>query len=326
MKKILSLFFTAVLCTMGCQPDALIEPAGEVSLAKPLVRKCAANDVLQQQLAADPTLRQRMDQIEQFTAHAIKTNATARLVNGVIEIPVVVHVLYRLASENISDAQVQSQIDILNEDFNNTNADRNTVPAEFTDEQTSVGVRFVLDRIIRKYSSKRDWRYNDDMKKTSKGGSDPVDPSQYLNAWVVNKISYQGSYLFGFGQFPGGNPATDGIVVGHKFWGRTGVVAFPYDKGRTATHEVGHWLNLRHIWGDATCGDDLVSDTPVHNTSNFGCPTYPHKSTCAGTPTEMTVNYMDYTDDGCMVMFTNGQKSRMLAVFAPGGPRASFAQ
>ncbi|MFM8918170.1 MAG: M43 family zinc metalloprotease, partial [Bacteroidota bacterium] len=99
-----------------------------------------------------------------------------------------------------------------------------------------------------------------------------------------------------------------------------------YNKGRTATHELGHWLNLRHIWGDATCGSDQVSDTPTHNASNYGCPSYPHYSTCSGSPIEMTMNYMDYTDDACMYMFTAGQKSRMNATFLSGGGRNSFAQ
>jgi hypothetical protein len=98
----------------------------------------------------------------------------------------------------------------------------------------------------------------------------------------------------------------------------------PYNLGRTATHEVGHWLNLRHIWGDATCGDDLVGDTPLHNTANYGCPAAGHRSTCTGTPIEMTMNYMDYTDDACMYMFSAGQSTRMNALFATGGTRASM--
>jgi hypothetical protein len=100
--------------------------------------------------------------------------------------------------------------------------------------------------------------------------------------------------------------------------------AYPYNLGRTATHEVGHWMNLRHIWGDATCGSDLVADTPNHNAANYGVPTYPHLSTCTVTPIEMTMNFMDYTDDRGMYMFTNGQKSRMTALFASGGVRAGF--
>jgi len=134
--------------------------------------------------------------------------------------------------------------------------------------------------------------------------------------------------LLGYAQFPGGTASTDGVVV---LYSSMGSVANPfpgggsYARGRTLTHEVGHWLNLRHIWGDATCGNDQVADTPVHNTSNGGCPTYPHLSTCSGTPVEMTMNYMDYTYDACMYMFTAGQKTRMQAVLAAGGSRASLA-
>ncbi|RZK45680.1 MAG: zinc metalloprotease, partial [Pedobacter sp.] len=115
-------------------------------------------------------------------------------------------------------------------------------------------------------------------------------------------------------------------VLGYNFTGRTGSVSAPYNKGRTATHEVGHWLNLRHIWGDATCGNDQVGDTPPHNTANYGCPTSTHRSTCSGTPLEMTMNYMDYTDDACMYMFSAGQETRMLSIFVAGGSRNSFAQ
>jgi hypothetical protein len=160
------------------------------------------------------------------------------------------------------------------------------------------------------------------MKKSSKGGIDPTNPAQNLNIWVVNNMGD----ILGYAQFPGGSPATDGVVIAHNFFGRTGVVSAPYHLGRTTTHEVGHWLNLRHIWGDATCGNDQVSDTPAHNTANYGCPAAGHKSTCTGTPVEMTMNYMDYTDDACMYMFSAGQKSRMLAIFAAGGARAAMAQ
>ena len=121
---------------------------------------------------------------------------------------------------------------------------------------------------------------------------------------------------------------TDGIIVHYRAFGSTDDGPFDletqYNKGRTLTHEMGHFFGLRHIWGDATCGSDLVSDTPTHNTANFGCPTYPHLSTCTGRPVEMTMNYMDYTDDACMFMFSSGQKNRSLAIFAAGGPRASF--
>ena len=185
-------------------------------------------------------------------------------------------------------------------------------------------IKFVLSQIVRKSTNKKSWGTNDAVKKSSLGGSDPVNPSTSLNMWACNL----GQSLLGYAQFPGGSLATDGVVVLYSAFGSqakaAGVYAANYNLGRTATHEVGHWLNLRHIWGDATCGSDIVDDTPQHNTSNGGCPTATHRSTCTGTPLEMWMNYMDYTYDGCMYMFSNGQKARAMAVFVSGGARASF--
>ena len=141
-----------------------------------------------------------------------------------------------------------------------------------------------------------------------------------LNMWTCNL----GNGILGYAQFPGGNPATDGVVILYNAFGLTNLV--PYDKGRTATHEVGHWFNLRHIWGDATCGNDFVDDTPLHTGANFGCPPEGLRSTCIGTPIMMTMNYMDYSDDPCLYMFSAGQKTRMNATFVVGGPRNTFAQ
>lgn len=160
------------------------------------------------------------------------------------------------------------------------------------------------------------------MKFASQGGINATTPTTHLNIWVCN----MGGGILGYAQFPGGNPATDGVVLDDLATGLSGNAGAPYNLGRTATHEVGHWLGLYHIWGDATCGNDLVSDTPSHNSPNYGCPSSGHLSTCTGTPVEMTMNYMDYTDDRCMYMFTLGQKSRMKALFATGGARLSFAQ
>jgi len=209
---------------------------------------------------------------------------------------------------------------VLNEDFNLQNNDNNQVPSLFASVKAKVGVHYTLVSTIRKKTSKKSFNANDVMKYSSKGGDDVVDPEHKLNIWVCNL----GGGLLGYAQFPGGAAATDGVVILYKAFGRTGTLITPYDKGRTATHEVGHWMNLRHIWGDATCGNDFVDDTPKHTTANFGCPEFPHYNTCGDNAVEMTMNYMDYTDDPCMYMFSNGQKSRMLAVFAAGGPRASF--
>ncbi|HYE54615.1 MAG TPA: zinc metalloprotease [Chitinophagaceae bacterium] len=328
MRKIYLALLACSALVFSCKKqDSSSKELPETAATAELVqRHCAAQLVLEQQLAADPDMRSRRQALEESTRRFIESK-DARLVNGVLEIPVIVNVIYRTAAENISQAQIQSQIDVLNEDFGNTNADRFNVPLEFQDEQATVGIRFVLAGINRKSNSKRSWSLNDDMKRSSKGGIDPTDPAHNLNIWVVNKMTYMGGTILGYAQFPGGSLATDGVVIGYNFFGRTGTVSAPYNKGRTATHEVGHWMNLAHIWGDATCGNDAVSDTPPHNAPNYGCPSYPHRSTCSGTPVEMTMNYMDYTDDGCMYMFSNGQSARMKATFfAANAPRASFAQ
>ncbi|TDE02761.1 zinc metalloprotease [Flavobacterium sandaracinum] len=312
MKKIL-LSAAALVMLFSCQNDTT-ETAPETSaVAK---RGCASQEVLAAQMKADPTLALRMSKIEAFTEKAM---LSGRLVNGKIEIPVVVNVLYRTAAENISLAQIQSQIDVLNEDFNATNSDFSSTPALFSGVAANVGITFVLQNVVRKATRTTSFSTNDAMKSANKGIA-PTTPNTVLNMWSCNL----GGGILGYAQFPGGSSATDGVVMDNNAFGRTGTVSGVYNLGRTATHEVGHWMNLRHIWGDATCGSDLVSDTPTHNTANYGVPAYPHYSTCTGTPVEMTMNYMDYTDDRGMYMFTNGQKSRMAAIFVSGGARAGF--
>ena len=319
MKKIILSAF-ALLFLFSCSNDETSTPTEEKNqLTHDHHRGCASHEVLEEQLRQDPSLAQRMQQIEKFTNEAIRTG---KLVNGKIQIPVVVNVLYKTTAENISLAQIQSQIDVLNKDFNATNSDFNQVPATFSAVKANVGISFVLDAVNRKYVNKTSWATNDAMKKTSTGGIAPTSPTTKLNLWVCTI----GGGILGYAQFPGGSSATDGVVIDSKYLGTTGRATAPFNKGRTATHEVGHWMNLRHIWGDATCGSDLVSDTPTHNTANYGIPAFPHYSTCSGTPIEMTMNYMDYTDDAGMYMFSNGQKSRMLSIFASGGARNSFAQ
>lgn len=286
-------------------------------------RLCVSYDVLQRQLKEDPSIQQRMDEIEAFTNRFISRGEMSQntlLPDGTLQIPVVVNVLYRTAAENISLAQIQSQIDVLNEDFAATNADYNSTSTYNSVKAGDTRIRFVLDQVIRKQTNKTSWSTNDAVKKTNRGGLNPTSPTTKLNLWVCNL----GGGILGYAQFPGGSSATDGVVCDNNAFGRVGTAAAPFNKGRTATHEVGHWLNLRHIWGDATCGNDQVGDTPLHNTANYGCPAAGHRSTCSGTPVEMTMNYMDYTDDACMYMFSAGQKSRMQATYAVGGPRASF--
>jgi hypothetical protein len=312
MKKIL-LSAVALVMLFSCQNDTTEVAPEANAIAR---RGCASQEVLDAQMKADPTLALRMNQIEAFTQ---KSMINGRLVGGRIEIPVVVNVLYKLESENISLAQIQSQIDVLNEDFNKLNSDYIKTPAEFSALVADVQITFVLQNVVRKATRSTSFSTNDAMKSASKG-IPPTSPSTVLNMWSCNL----GGGILGYAQFPGGSLATDGVVMDNNAFGRVGTVSGVYNLGRTATHEVGHWMNLRHIWGDATCGSDLVSDTPTHNTANYGDPAYPHYSTCTGTPVEMTMNYMDYTDDRGMYMFSNGQKSRMAAIFVSGGARASF--
>ncbi|MCL9804339.1 zinc metalloprotease [Flavobacterium amniphilum] len=315
MKKLLLTASVAFLM-FSCQKDNVNEDQSSKVSAH---RGCASHAVLEQQLKDNPQLASRMADIENFTNEAIKAG---RLVNGKIEIPVVVNVLYRTTAENISLAQIQSQIDVLNKDFNATNSDYNQVPALFSGVKANVGISFVLDQVIRKSTTKSSWGTADAMKNSKKGGIAATSPTTKLNMWVCTI----GGGILGYAQFPGGAASTDGVAIDSKYFGLSGSANAPYNLGRTATHEVGHWMNLRHIWGDATCGSDLVADTPVHNTANYGKPAYPHYSTCTGTPVEMTMNYMDYTDDDAMYMFSAGQKSRVDAIFVSGGARNSFAQ
>jgi Pregnancy-associated plasma protein-A/Secretion system C-terminal sorting domain/Fibronectin type III domain len=291
-------------------------------------RNCAAMEVLEQQLQADPTMLQRLEAIERHTKNfASKSQLNTR---GVVTIPVVFHIVYRNATENIGDALIQNQIAVLNADFRKLNANRGNTPSVFSALAADVEVNFCLaqrnvDGIastgIMRYSSNSttEWGTSDAIKKTASGGVDPWDASKYLNIWVCAI----GGGILGYAQFPGGPAATDGVVIDYKNVGTTTANA-PFNLGRTATHEVGHWLNLRHIWGDASCGNDLVNDTPTQLTSNYGCPTFPRTTCNNGVNGDMFMNYMDYTNDACMSMFSVGQKARMQAVLSAGGPRASL--
>lgn len=313
-----------VLCTMVC----FILFFSLVSFGQE--RNCGSMEVLDRQIKENPSMLKNMEEIEKQVQEYIRNNANGNGQRAIITIPTVVHVVYRTTTENISDAQVQSQIDVLNADFKALNSDLSLTPSIFTGVIGNPEIEFCLATqdpsgnattgINRKSTTVTSWGTNDNVKKTAQGGVDPWNAANYLNIWVCNI----GGGILGYAQFPGGPASTDGVVLDYRYTGTLGTATAPYHKGRTGTHEVGHWLNLRHIWGDATCGSDLVSDTPVHNTSNGGCPAYPHYSTCSGAPVEMTMNYMDYTYDACMYMFSQGQKTRMRAVLEGSGSRSSL--
>ncbi|MBX2929707.1 MAG: fibronectin type III domain-containing protein [Saprospiraceae bacterium] len=299
-------------------------------------RNCGTMEALEQQLQQDPSMRDRMEAIERHTErYQSGDNVQFR---AVITIPVVFHIVHNGQAvgtgENVSDAIVLAQLDQMNQDFRKLNSDAGLVPSIFQGVHADTEIQFCLAQrtpsgtatngINRVNGGQTSWTVN--QINSSLKPSTIWDRNQYLNVWSV-RFGGGDAGLLGYAQFPGGTASTDGVVV---LFSSMGSVANPYPgggnyaRGRTLTHEVGHWLNLRHIWGDATCGNDFVADTPVHNTSNGGCPTYPHYSTCSGSPIEMTMNYMDYTYDACMYMFTAGQSTRMNAVLASGGARASL--
>lgn len=321
MKKTLAIVVSVSLFAASCTKDTNMN--SEMETAEPVASgRCASHEVLVEQIKNDPSRGERLEALERFTAEYIKhpeTYSSVRDAQGNVVIPVVFNVLYKLSAENISNAQIQSQIDVLNADFSAGNSDYNSTPSYFQSVRSGdTKIRFVLSTINRKATNKKSWTTNDAMKKASQGGINPTNPENTLNIWVCN----MGGGILGYAQFPGGPAATDGVVLDDRATGNTGTAAAPYGKGRTATHEVGHWLNLRHIWGDATCGNDFVSDTPLHQSSNGGCPAFPKYGSCSATIPMQTMNYMDYTYDACMYMFTVGQSQRMNATFT--GSRSGF--
>lgn len=262
-------------------------------------------------------------------------------VNVIYNIPVIVHVIHNAEAvgtgANLTQAQVNSQFDVLNEDFSLTNADTTNIPAVFRTVAANCEIHFCpaavdpqgnilaepgIDRIDRNskgFSAPpyANTNYIDNTMKTATSW----DPTQYMNIWVMDL----GGGLLGYAQFPsnsglgglntnGGAANQDGVVIVYTSFGRIGNVQAPYDLGRTASHEIGHWLGLLHINGDGNCANDFVGDTPSQAALNFGCPNFPQVTCTNGPNGDMFMNYMDYVDDGCMNMFSLGQKARMVTV------------
>jgi hypothetical protein len=277
--------------------------------------RCGSHEAVKQQMATDPVYAKKVQELLKNKGNYSRSNQKGKPENpgkppapSSITIPVIVHVLYNTPEQNISDAQVQSQVDVLNEDFGASNNDYNNYDAGYGAVKGDMEISFCLVQVIHKQTRHKSFAFNDNMKYSVRGGSDAVDPMHKLNIWVCDL----GNSILGFAYYPGISPEKFGVVCHTNAFGRgAGYNLFEdYDLGRTATHEVGHSLGLVHIWGDKTCGTDEVDDTPLHNTSNFGCPEEGHLSTCTGTPLEMWMNYMDYTDDACMYFFSDGQVSR----------------
>ncbi len=297
----------------------------------PRRRTCAHMAVHELLVETDPGYRDRRLEVEAHTERSMVSGQAQRVAAKSLTIQVVVHVIHRTADENVSDAQVKSQIRVLNKDFGLTNTDRNKVPPPFKGLVGNPKIKFQLAKrdprgkpttgITRTATTVPEFGADNGVKRKSRGGKDPWDPARYLNIWVCTL----GGGLLGYAQFPGGPAATDGVVILYTAFGTSGAAAAPFNLGRTATHEVGHWLNLRHIWGDTNdcSGSDQVSDTPKAQMPNYGTPTWPHISCNNGPNGDMFMNYMDYVDDAAMFMFTQGQAARMNATLA--GPRKKLA-
>ncbi|MCB0819769.1 MAG: hypothetical protein KDC13_04030 [Bacteroidetes bacterium] len=285
---------------------------------------CGTMEYYRQTAAMHPEVMKRLEKInQQAFEDAVSEEKGA---DEVFFIPVVVHVVYNTSVQNISMDQIQSQIDVLNEDYARTNADAGQTPSNFQSVAADTKIRFCLAQrdpsgqasngVTRTQTSAQSFPLGGSVKSEATGGKSGWPSDQYLNIWVCNLVDP----LIGFATLPGtALPGQDGVVITYKHFGRTGQVQAPYNKGRTATHEVGHWLNLLHIWGDdenssdACAGTDQIEDTPNQSGPYFGCPSGAQTS-CGSS--DMFMNYMDYTNDACMNMFTTGQKVRMRSALA----------
>lgn len=273
---------------------------------------------------------------------------SGRTTAGLISIPIIVHVVHNGepigSGTNLSQAQVMAQIEVLNEDFRRKFGTRgyNDDPAgadieiEFCLSSVDENGNMMSEPGIDRHNGNQDDWSRDEIENKLKPNT-YWDPNKFYNIWTV-KFAAADANLLGYAQFPdqsglaglqeqGGPASTDGVVVRYQSFGSTDkgdfpVMQAPYNKGRTLTHETGHWLGLRHIWGDGNCAEDFVSDTPPAAGPSSGCPV--GRISCGGV--NMVQNYMDYSEDACMNIFTNGQKNRMLAVMEVSPRRKTLLQ
>jgi len=306
--------------------------------------KCGTMESYYNRVAKNPSILEKHKQIETFTADWIRKSANKSGQRSILTIPVIVHVIHAGegvgTGSNISDAQIYSQIDVLNLDFRRLNEDSLETSHPFWVNAADSEIEFCLamqdeegeptdgiDRIdgLDEFGYESWWdteEFDTIVKPYTQW-----DPNSYLNIWVMAFDSTgPDESTLGYATFPDEHGAeNDGVVIRYDAFGTIEAVEYPTDLGRTATHEVGHYFNLSHIWGDDNCGDDFVADTPPQEDKHDGCPTFPDNdfNSCGSDENgEMFMNYMDYSDDECLVMFTFDQADRMYAAIS--GPRASL--
>ena len=326
--KIKHLFLSALtLCLfsiIACNKDNALNEANIAvpeSVKESFLKHCSTDEHFANQLALNPMLKAHHEELDELTQRFMATYDGKVSTRGLVTIPVVFHVVYNTAAQNVSDAMIAAQLKVLNDDFRNATAVAGAANVE---------VQFVMAKrtpsgaattgIERRFST-ASFGADDKMKRLSTGGLDAWNATKYLNFWVCNL----GGGLLGYATFPSSlvySPTLDGVVC--LFSTLPGGTAAPYNLGRTATHEVGHWLNLYHTFqggcaAGATTGGDQVSDTPAEKSSAFGCPV--GRNTCSSAGDDPIKNYMDYSDDSCMNQYTTGQKARVQYIFSATGAR-----
>ncbi|HUH75534.1 MAG TPA: M43 family zinc metalloprotease [Chitinophagales bacterium] len=304
-------------------------------------RTCGAEILHQIKLKNDPTLINKEEEIENFVQKYTESRAGLKAdLSEEMIIPIVFHVVYFREAQNILEERILEQIEVLNQDFNALNSDINNVPGPFQSAIGKLNIKFVLanrdpdgnpttgiNRVKTSKSTAFDY-IKDDVKSNSQLGVNAWDTKSYLNIWVCDIKDYSASSrsLLGYATFPSSaGRFDDGVVLNYRHVGKPTSGGGSFNLGRTATHELGHYFNLRHIWGDAdNCrADDGVADTPKQLTSSSGSPRFPKTDECSNSyPGIMFMNYMDYSNDAALLMFTNNQATRMAATMS--GPRASL--